>query len=108
MAEVTAQRGLDVAEETVYYLDFLEPRVAAFEASVASWDGLSSEEKNDVLWGWSIVEDRTHTLQRLVARSLISPADRRRYHELQGHLTRARGDLASLWEQPAHGVANTR
>jgi hypothetical protein len=75
---------------------------------MVSWDDLTSEEKNDVLSEWSIVEDRIRTLQHLVAHGPMSPAERRRYHELQGRLTRARGNLTSLWGQPAHGVANER
>lgn len=108
MAEVTAQQRLDLVEDTAYYLDFLERSVSAFEESVAVWDNLSSEEQNDELSEWSIVEDRTRTLQDLVARTRVSPADQRRYHQLQGRLTRARGNLASLWGQPAHGVPSAR
>ncbi|MCL4541517.1 MAG: hypothetical protein M1396_04140 [Chloroflexi bacterium] len=97
MAEVTAQQRLDVVEDTAYYLDFLDWRVSTFEGGVATWDNLSSEEKNDVLSEWSIVEDRTQTLQRLVARSRVSRADQRRYHELQDRPTRARTNMAGLW-----------
>ena len=108
MADVTAHQTAGVAEGIAYYLDFLERRCSTFEESVTSWDDLSNEEKNDVLSEWSIVEDRIRTLQRLVAHSRVSPADKMRYRQLQGRLTRAQGSLATLWGQPVPRVASAR
>lgn len=96
MADVT-KISSGIAGEFGYYLEYLENRFSELEENAADWSALSSEEKNEFLSEWSIVEDRIRILSDLVARHGVPPAFSERYTRLLQRVSHGRLLLASLW-----------
>jgi len=89
-----------VASHFANLLHYLESRLSQLEDFNRRWDELGSEDKDDLITEWPIVEDRIADLQELVQRHGVPGDHRKRCDQLMERISRDRPILESLRERP--------
>jgi|GEM_PF-4590778 len=95
MANVTTVAS-DVARDFGYCLAYLEQRLEELEDVAWPWSELPSEDRNDFLFEWPIVEDRLSALHALAQHAGVPAQYRAGYRKLMARVERDRPILERL------------
>lgn len=95
MANVTTVAS-EVARDFGYCLAYLEQRLAELEDVAQAWSELSSEDRNDFLFEWPVVEDKLNALRGLVQRQGLPAQHQACYQRLMGRVDQDRPMLERL------------
>ncbi len=87
-------------EQLDHLLDSVESSFARLEDYDRRWGELSTDDKDDFLVEWPIIEGKLLKLQELAKQGCVPHRYRGRYRQLQERVTRDRPVLESLWERP--------
>jgi hypothetical protein len=86
----------EVVGDFDYYFAYLDHRFAELEEVGQSWNDMTSQDQNEFLFDWPIVEDHLNDLRKLVARQALPAAYRASYQQLDERISRDRPILERL------------